>query len=64
MKFRFIIRKFIEAENIEQCLKQERRTKVHEVYLDNEVWKNREYALKDEFNKRIGYADKQRKKRN
>jgi len=59
---RFIIRKFIEAESMEKALKAERRTRPHEIYLDNEVWKNRDYALKDRVSGNIGYDNRARQK--
>ncbi len=64
MKHRYIIRTFVEAEDPEQALKIAKRTKPHEVYLDSEVFKDRNYVLTQETKKLIGYADKQRKERN
>jgi len=52
---RFIIRKFIEAESMDAALKKERRTRPSEIYLDNEVWKERGYVLKDEVVHKIGF---------
>lgn len=54
---RFIIRKFIEAESMEFALRKERRTRPHEIYLDNEVWKERGFSLTDEEAKKIGFKN-------
>jgi len=54
---RFIIRKFIDAPNLEVALRKERRTRPHEAYLDNEVWKEKSYSLNDEQSKKIGFKD-------
>lgn len=54
---RFIVLKFIEASGMEQALKKERRTRPHEIYLDNEVWKECGYSLTDEEAKKIGFKD-------
>ncbi len=54
---RYIIRKFVEAPDTATALKKEKRSKVFEIYLDNEVWKERGFSLKDDLNNKIGFKD-------
>lgn len=42
---------------MESALRKERRTRPNEIYLDNEVWKERSYSLTDEEAKKIGFTD-------
>lgn len=58
MKFRYMIRTWVEAESIEQAIRIARRTKPHEVIIDSEVWKERGYAIRDNQTKKIGFDKK------
>ncbi len=47
----FVIRKYVMASNVESALRKERKTKVHEVFVDDEWRKNN----KDNLASAIGY---------
>ena len=55
MKFRFIVRTFVEARTPQEAIKLAKKTNPHEVYIDNEVWKSQDYALKQPKN-RMGFS--------
>jgi len=55
MKHRYIVRTYVEAETIEEAIKLAKRTKPHDVYLDQDVWKDRQYALKYELKPKLGF---------
>ena len=65
MKHRYIVSTFVEASSPQEALRLARKTSPHEVYLDNEVWKQQGYALRDsktnigfQQNARIGTTEK------
>lgn len=60
MKHRYIIRTFVEANSPQEALRLAKKTNPHEVYLDNEVWKDKGYALTEDSKTKIGYAPKVR----
>jgi hypothetical protein len=57
MKHRYNVQTFVDAESIEDAIKLAKRTKPHQVYLDENVFKERGYAIKDENKKRMGYEE-------
>jgi hypothetical protein len=60
MKHRYIVRTYVEASTPQEALKLAKITNPHEVNLDQDVWKAKNYALAEEIKKQIGYAPKVR----
>jgi hypothetical protein len=55
MKHRYILRTFVEASSPSEALKIAKNIPPHEVYLDNEVWKEQGYALRDSDKPKLGF---------
>jgi hypothetical protein len=47
MKYRYIVRTFVEASNPQEALRLAKKTNPHEAYIDNEMWKLQDFALTD-----------------
>lgn len=60
MKHRYIVRTYVEASTPQEALKLAMKTNPHEVNLDQDVWKDKSWALTEEPKKPIGYAPKVR----
>lgn len=55
MKHRYNIRTFVEASSPHEALRLAKRTTPMEVFLDNEVWKEQGFALREDEKKQLGF---------
>lgn len=57
MKFRYVVRTYVEASTPQEALKLAKLTNPHEVSFDHDVWKDQGYALKVENKKPLGFKE-------
>jgi hypothetical protein len=55
MKHRYIVVTYVEASSPVEALKSAKSSSPHEVYLDKEVWKGENWALREEDKKKLGF---------
>lgn len=60
MKFRYIVRTFVDASSPQEALRLASKTKPHEVYIDDRHWQNEGYALTAQELKIKGFEHKKR----
>lgn len=53
---RYMVIKYVDADNQAEALKKSRKTPVHEITIHNDPWKESGYQLKIN-NKKIGFKD-------
>lgn len=55
MKHRYILRTFVEASSPQEALKLASKIPPHEVYLDQDVWKEQGYVLRESDKRQLGF---------
>lgn len=57
---RYILTKFVDADNYEDAVRKAKRIPFHEVYIHTDSWKDSGYALNLK-NEKIGFKDAEKK---
>ena len=55
MKHRYIVRTYVDADSIEKALRLAKKTSPHDAFLDQDVWKEQGWTLKEADNKPLGF---------
>lgn len=55
MKHRYIVKTYVEASTPQEAIKLAKQTNPHDVFLDNDVWKEQNWALKESDKKPLGF---------
>lgn len=61
---RYMIIKYIDADNHAEALRKAKRTPIHEVTIHNSAWEKDGFDLKNKITKNIGFKDGETKKHN
>jgi hypothetical protein len=57
MKHRYIVTTYVDATSPQEAVRLAKKTNPLEVRLDNDIWKERGYALTEEDKKQLGFKD-------
>lgn len=60
MKFRYIVRTFVEASSPQEAIRLAKKIKPHEVFLDDRVWEKREFSLEENKPTQIGFSKRRK----
>ena len=61
IKYRYIVKTFVDAGSPQEAIKIAKQTNPHDVFIDNEVWKMDDFAIKPN-SKKLGYRENEKTK--